>query len=352
MNRVLKTAALAGAPCAAPCRLVAVVVTRNRLAALKVTLARLLDSPPAELAAVVVVDNASSDGTGSWLSAVQDPRVDVLSCAVNGGGAGGFEAGMQRAMRRHAPDWLVLMDDDSRPSPGGLGAFHALPKARWDAVAAAVYFPTGEICDMNRPSRNPFRHPRAFLRTLLRGRAGFHLQAGDYSGPAVQVDVTSFVGFFVSAAAVRQAGYPDPALFLYGDDGLYTLGLTEAGGRIGFEPSVRFEHALTTFGPAGAQMPVQRGRFRPLWKAYYYHRNLLLLYRKAAGWLFWPACLVVLPKWLYKTRHHRGARRIFLRLLGLAVWDGLRRHTGRPHARILALGSGLSRSESPGDSGG
>ncbi|WP_392341740.1 glycosyltransferase [Phaeobacter sp. BS52] len=49
-------------------RLVAVVVTYNRLAKLKVTLARLLDSPAQELASLVVVDNASNDGTGDWLA--------------------------------------------------------------------------------------------------------------------------------------------------------------------------------------------------------------------------------------------------------------------------------------------
>ncbi|MFU1684364.1 glycosyltransferase [Phaeobacter piscinae] len=49
-------------------RLVAVVVTYNRLEKLKVTLARLLESPAEDLAALVVVDNASNDGTGDWLA--------------------------------------------------------------------------------------------------------------------------------------------------------------------------------------------------------------------------------------------------------------------------------------------
>ena len=42
-------------------KLVAVVVTYNRLDKLKVTLARLLESPEHELSRVVVVDNASTD---------------------------------------------------------------------------------------------------------------------------------------------------------------------------------------------------------------------------------------------------------------------------------------------------
>ncbi|WP_315899413.1 glycosyltransferase [Leisingera aquaemixtae] len=332
-------------------RLVAVVVTHNRLDKLKATLARLLESPAHELAAVVVADNASSDGTGAWLAAQADPRLDICSSAENRGGAGGFEMGMRRAMEAHGPDWLVVMDDDGRPAPGGLAAFRALAMHRqadretgggWDAVAAAVYFPDGRICEMNRPSRNPFWHAREFLRTLFGGgRSGFHVQPSDYEGPGMQIDVTSFVGFFISAEAVRRTGYPDPELFIYGDDGLYTLGLTKAGGRIGFEPSVRFEHDLSTFRAGGADPQkadaAQRGRFVPLWKAYYYHRNLLLLYRMAAGWLFWPVLLVIVPKWLTKARQHPGARRVFLRLLAHALRDGILRRTAVRHARVLEL---------------
>ena len=81
----------------------------------------------------------------------------------------------------------------------------------------------------------------------------------------------------------------------------------------------------------------QRGRFVPLWKVYYYHRNLLLLYRMAAGWLFWPALLVILPKWISKVRLHQGERRAFLRLMGRAVGDGLIRRSHVPHAEVLDL---------------
>ncbi len=327
----------------APRRLVAVVVTYNRLEKLQVTLARLLESPDQELAAVVVANNASTDGTTDWLATQDDPRLDILNSAENTGGAGGFEMGMRRAMEAHTPDWLVVMDDDGRPAPGGFAAFHALPAhqengEKWDAVAAAVYFPSGEICEMNRPSRNPFWHGREFLRTLFGGgRSGFHVQPSDYQGPGMQIDVTSFVGFFISAEAVRKIGYPDPSLFIYGDDGIYTLGLTKQGGRIGFEPGVRFEHDLTSFqGASGVEKTaVQRGRLTPLWKVYYYHRNLMLLYRMAAGVLFWPALLVVVPKWLLKARHYGSDRSVFLRLLRRALWDGLLRRPGLSHDEVL-----------------
>ncbi|MFV1462734.1 MULTISPECIES: glycosyltransferase [unclassified Phaeobacter] len=331
-----QAAAAAGATAGAG-RLVAVVVTYNRLEKLKVTLARLLDSPAAELSALVVVDNASSDGTGDWLGgwAAEHPRVDVVTSATNQGGAGGFALGMQRAMQAHAPDWLVVMDDDGRPDPGGLAAFHAMGQsgelANWDAVAAAVYFPSGEICEMNRPSRNPFWSLSHFLSTARKGRDGFHIPRSAYDGGLSAIDVTSFVGFFISAAAVRRVGYPDPDLFIYGDDALYTLGLSAAGGRICFAADLRFEHDFSTFSNGDSGQ-----RFRPLWKVYYHHRNLLLLYRQAAGWLFWPVLLLILPKWILKVRHHPGVRRAYLRLTWLAVRDGLLRRLGRRHAAVLA----------------
>lgn len=328
------------------CRLVAVVVTHDRLTQLDTTLAALLAAPPDHLAAVLVVDNASGDGTADWLAGQTDPRLHVLRHERNLGGAGGFETGMRHAMERLAPDWLVVMDDDARPAPDTLAAFHAAPRGDHDAWAAAVRHPDGRICDINRPSINPFWNRAAFLRTAVGGgREGFHLCAGDYETPALrEVDAASFVGLFVSAAAVARIGYPDGRLFVYGDDVLYTLRLRRAGGRIAFDPALRFEHDFSTIDTG-------ERRFRPLWKSYYHYRNLLIVYRAAAGWLFWPALMAVLPKWLSKVRHHREDRALFLRLLRRAMRDGLAGRTGVDHAEILALaGTPLSSAGCRGDS--
>jgi rhamnopyranosyl-N-acetylglucosaminyl-diphospho-decaprenol beta-1,3/1,4-galactofuranosyltransferase len=53
-----------------PSRVVAVVVTFNRLPLLQRLVARLREVP--ELDEVLVVDNASTDGTGEWLEAQPD----------------------------------------------------------------------------------------------------------------------------------------------------------------------------------------------------------------------------------------------------------------------------------------
>lgn len=316
-------------------RLVAVVVTYNRLAQLQVTLPRLLESSEADLQAVIVVDNASTDGTGEWLAGQGAARLDVVRCETNLGGAGGFERGMRLAVERYDPDWVVVMDDDARPEPGALARFQAEDRSDAQAFAAAVYHPGGRICDMNRPSINPFWHREVLWRTLLgKGRDGFHIGRAEYEGQEkVAIDGTSFVGFFVSRQGIALAGYPDGALFIYGDDVLYTLGLTRAGGRILFDPAIRFEHDFSTMTD-GDQ------RFRPLWKSYYHYRNLLMVYRMASGWLFPLVLLAASLKWLMKLRHHGGERMAFLGLVLRALRDGLLSRTDVPHARVLEWAKG------------
>lgn len=317
-------------------RVVALVVTHNRLSQLQTTVARLLNE---DVDAVVVVNNAATDGTGDYLAGLQDPRLHVITLDQNHGGAGGFEQGLSAAVSRFDPDWCVLMDDDARPDPGTIARFRAEAPGfqAWEALAAGVYYPDGDICEMNRPSRNPFWHLDHFLRTLFGGgRSGFHLRDDDFQAQVpLQVDIASFVGFFVSRAAIARVGFPDGKLFIYGDDVLYTLKLSRAGGAIGFVPWLRFEHDCST---------LRRGEghiHRPLWKAYYNYRNGLLAYRAAAGpILFWPAVLVVMVKWVLKSRGYGADQALYLRLLRVAMLDGLRGKLDRSHADVVALSAG------------
>ena len=325
----------------------AVVVTHNRKGQLRRTMTRLLDEGVDHL---VVVDNASTDGTRDWLEQQRDPRLHVILSQRNRGGAGGFEQGLRAAKALYDPDWYVVMDDDARPLPGAIPRFRSLvgahgsgpgsvpggvPENVWEALAGGVFYPDGAICETNRPSRNPFWHARSFLRTLMgQGRAGFHVADGDYGvDMPLRIDAASFVGLFLSREAIRRAGYPEGNLFIYGDDVLYTLELSRRGGRIGFAPWLGFEHDCSTFRRGDGQI------HRPLWKVYYNYRNGLFAYRAAAGpVLFWLVLLLSVPKWALKVRGYEPhERRTFLRLLRLAVGDGLRNRRDRPHRQIRAL---------------
>lgn len=325
---------------AVACRLVAVVATFNRLSELKVTLARLLESPPDHLAAVVVFDNASVDGTDAYLArlAQQDGRVDVIRSARNIGGAGGFEQGMRHAVRVHDPDWLVLMDDDGRPEAGTLARFHSQDRSKAHGWAAACYTLDGRICDINRPSINPFWN-RAVLRKTVTGsgRNGFHLGEEAYNAAEPRdIDGTSFVGFFISRAGVELAEYPDGDLFIYGDDVLYTLRLRARGGRILFDPALRFDHNFSTLNS-------EKQRFRPLWKTYYHYRNLLMVYRLCAGKWFALVLPAVALKWLLKVQNYKGHRRRYVGLVLRALRDGLLSRKKVDHDVVLGWGDETPR---------
>jgi GT2 family glycosyltransferase len=94
----------------------AVVVTYNRRALLEQCLdaLRAQTRPPDR---ILVVDNASTDGTAEWVRGQDD--VVALLLDENVGGAGGFHAGMRLAHAGGA-DWLWLMDDDTIPRPDAL----------------------------------------------------------------------------------------------------------------------------------------------------------------------------------------------------------------------------------------
>ena len=312
---------------------VAIVVTHNRLAQLRRTLARLQAEP---LDRVIVVENCSTDGTRAWLAGQDDPRLTVIEMARNGGGALGFETGMRAAAERFDPDWMVLMDDDARPVPGAIAELRAgLAAGRWsgaEALCAAVRFPGGAICEMNRPWVNPFSNPRTLARVLAGGgRAAFHIPDSAYATAAPRVlDGASFVGFFINRAGVARAGFPDGRLFIYGDDVLFTLGLTQAGGRLLYAPDIGFEHDCAMQRPGEIM--------RPLWKTYYHHRNLWHVYRRTAGRAIFPMVMaLMLPKWLAKGRTlPPDERRIFRGFVRLAVADAARGNLGRSHEEIMA----------------
>ncbi|MEL6563873.1 MAG: glycosyltransferase [Pseudomonadota bacterium] len=315
----------------------ALVVTFNRLSQLQTTLAALLSSDEHVLARVIVVDSASTDGTGDWLADQTDPRILTLTLAENRGGANGFASGLAafQALPTQAPgrDWVVLMDDDGRPLPDTLAAFTAVPRDNAQAWLAAVHYPDGSLCEMNRPWRRPFADWRTALATLRRGRAGFHVPDTSYTASAPQaVHGGSFVGMFLHRKAIEMAGLPRADLFLYGDDVLFSLALSQAGGQIMFDAGLRFEHDCATMSQAGPSVT-------PLWKVYYLQRNRIFMYRVAAGpVLIWPVMALFAARWWYAQRHyHDTDRRAYKRLCRIALMDGLRGHTRRTHAEIASL---------------
>ncbi|MFZ2428604.1 MAG: glycosyltransferase, partial [Propioniciclava sp.] len=95
-------------------RIVAVVVAWNRRDLLAENLAGLAAQtrPPD---AVVVIDNASTDDSAA-LAARHPVVTEVVSLPTNTGGAGGFAAGIARAIIAHGAEAVWIMDDDTVPT--------------------------------------------------------------------------------------------------------------------------------------------------------------------------------------------------------------------------------------------
>lgn len=185
-----------------------IVVTYNRLERLKVCVAAAKSN--AASADVLVVDNASTDGTGAWLAA-QDGLL-VLSLAQNTGGAGGFVAGMKEAYTR-GYEWLWLMDDDVMPLPGGLDSLlAAAERTGARALQPSKLDAKGKVFELE-----GVIHPRSLRRScLIHARVFAHADA-------VPCQAANFEGFFCHRSVTEEVGFPNAEFFLSWDDIYYGL---------------------------------------------------------------------------------------------------------------------------------
>ena len=229
----------------------AVVVTFNRRELLEQCLDALAAQtrPPDR---VVVVDNASTDGTGAWLAARDG--VHVIALPENRGSSGGFHAGLAAAHAAGA-DWAWLMDDDTIPRPDAL---EQLLDADTDAIvrASAAVWKDGRLHPMNVPG-----FERDAVAPLVEA-AG----AG-----VLPLRTATFVSLLVHRRAVDAFGLPDTRFFLWSDDIEYTARITKGPGtravlvaRSVVEHRTRTPHTAVT--EAG-------GRF------YFHARNTLYMVR-------------------------------------------------------------------------
>ncbi|WP_234983324.1 glycosyltransferase [Demequina sp. NBRC 110053] len=191
-------------------RVVAVVVSYNRRELLTEALGA-LGAQTLPLAQIVVVDNASSDGSADAARRAT-PGADVIELAENIGGAGGFAAGIARALRAHQPDWLWLMDDDTIPEHDALEALVEAATAAGAAVAGSrVVWTDGADHPMNTPRRRPFDS---------RSRRDAAAQA-----QATSVRSSSFVSMLIDAQAARVEALPVVDYFIWNDDFEYSTRL-------------------------------------------------------------------------------------------------------------------------------
>ncbi|MEU4620831.1 glycosyltransferase [Actinoplanes sp. NPDC023801] len=190
-----------------------VVATRDRRD-------RLFETLPEHRAPVILVDNASTDGSPAAVTEAF-PAVEVVPLGENRGAAARNEG-----VRRAGTPYVAFADDDSYWTEGSLARAAALFDAhpRLGLVTAKVLV-----------------GPEARLDPVSAAQAAAPLGApAGAPGPAV-------LGFLSCAVVVRreaflEVGGFEPKLFVYGEEALLAMDLTAAGWWLCYEPSLVVRH--------------------------------------------------------------------------------------------------------------
>lgn len=301
-------------------RVAAVVVTFNRRDLLARLLEALLATP--DLDEVIVVDNASTDGTAQMLAELAPGRVGihVVSLTTNTGGAGGFNRGLATAMERGA-DLAWLMDDDGVPEPDCLSRLLEFD-GELDFWGPAV-LAEGDRSQLCFPIRLPGR-------TSVVSRMADVEAAANRNGLLPDI-VIPFNGVLVTRALVERIGLPRQEFFIWGDDHEYRLRAERAGARIATVVGAHFLHPQTD--DLGTPMMFGRTTYNHTpsdLKHYCMARNNVVNLREYRGWLHVFA-FVVKTLWFYSLTRP-SLKRLHLSEQGIRA--GLRNDfTG--HARFL-----------------
>ena len=221
----------------------AVVVNWNGRDVLEPCLRTLLASSYSNLS-VLVVDNASSDGSAQF---VRDefPSVRVAEQSSNLGFAAGVNAGLEYTLDEGA-DYVLLLNNDieldgnavsalveaalAHPSSAFVGPmiyYADRPSVIWSA-GGAVSFWTGNI-----------RH------VGLREE-----DAGQYVG-VMEVDYVTACAVLASAEAVRTVGPMDEGYYMYNEDTDWCVRARDAGFDVLFAPSARIWHKVSMSSGGG-----------------------------------------------------------------------------------------------------
>jgi rhamnopyranosyl-N-acetylglucosaminyl-diphospho-decaprenol beta-1,3/1,4-galactofuranosyltransferase len=214
-------------------RVVAVVVTWNRRTLLEriVRAVNAQERLPDEL---IVVDNASSDGSADMVKAMDGlVPLRVVALPTNTGGAGGFHTGLEVAMEGDA-DLVWLMDDDGLPPPDCLAKLleHEGDFDFWGPAVVAEQ-DQARLCF---PIRLPGRA------TVVHDLVDVEKAAVD---GIVEGAVIPFNGVLLTRALVERIGLPREEFFIWGDDVEFLWRAKGAGARVGTVVGSHFLHPAT-----------------------------------------------------------------------------------------------------------
>ena len=184
----------------------AVVVTYNRKELLRTCLDSLLRQTR-PLDCIVVVDNASTDGTRDLVDA-EFPGIERLNLKTNTGGAGGFKAGMQWSYCR-GYEWIWVMDDDIEMTPECLETMLSWQHLG-DVIQVRKQLPWGPLvweAIWDASSASPITYTTDV--SFANGRKW------------TSVQYCNFEGALIRRMVIERVGLPDERYFIAGDDTVF-----------------------------------------------------------------------------------------------------------------------------------
>lgn len=210
----------------------AVIVTFNR----KELLTRTLDALYQQTFAVdhiIVIDNASSDGTQAQLDMLgylAKPNLTYHLLMSNTGGAGGFHEGVKLAYEL-GYEWLWLMDDDGYPTIDCLE--HLLVHRNQYEFYGPLVLSDKDYATCSFPMTLPTS------KVIIRNKKELLEQQAN----TILEDVLiPFNGVLLSNKLVAKIGYPNAQFFIWGDDIEYTKRAKKFGARIATISNIEFYH--------------------------------------------------------------------------------------------------------------
>lgn len=208
---------------------------------LRACLQSLYRYPPDVSFEVIVVDNASEDGSAAMVRA-EFPQVVLIANSENRGYAGGNNQALAQAQG----EYVLLLNPDTEVFPDTLDRALAFLEAHPDAgaVGAKQFFPGGRVQASVRGFPTPANllwEVSGLARLFPRWLGGYRMRGFTYDGVAV-VEQPMATFLMVRRAVVEQVGLMDEAFPLFFNDVDWCYRIVQAGWRIYFVPEVQILH--------------------------------------------------------------------------------------------------------------
>jgi len=198
---------------------VAIVLTYNRLALLQECINSLrCQSEPVDQ--ILVVNNASTDGTKEWLQDQAD--LLVFTMPFNMGGSGGFVKAISEAYALDF-DWIWILDDDAFPEKDCLRKLKEVAATKDKKIVLAPLVIEGDRIDHEHRGFIDFKRIKFPLQVTTSDQL---IQAAD---PVTQISFASFIGMFIGREIVSDVQFPNASYFIFQDDLEYCIRIGKAG---------------------------------------------------------------------------------------------------------------------------